>query len=65
MVSNYRKITTHWLSDRSVDQAVVFASTQEDTDMLAEELAEAGHSVVALHEVQYLKPFVTVVYAAS
>ncbi|MEX7541282.1 helicase-related protein, partial [Acinetobacter baumannii] len=40
---------THWLADETLDQAVVFASTQEDTDMLAEELAEAGHSVVALH----------------
>ena len=44
-----KKLLTHWLSDESMDQAVVFASTQEDTDMLAEELAEAGHSVVALH----------------
>jgi len=44
-----KKLLTHWLSDESVDQAVVFASTQEDTDMLAEELAEAGLSVVALH----------------
>lgn len=44
-----KKLLTHWLSDENLDQAVVFASTQEDTDMLAEELAEAGHSVVALH----------------
>ncbi|ESK39595.1 hypothetical protein P256_01276 [Acinetobacter nectaris CIP 110549] len=44
-----KKLLTHWLSDEKLDQAVVFASTQEDTDMLAEELAEAGHSVVALH----------------
>ncbi|WP_218698542.1 DEAD/DEAH box helicase [Acinetobacter harbinensis] len=44
-----KKLLTHWLSHESVDQAVVFASTQEDTDMLAEELAEAGLSVVALH----------------
>ena len=44
-----KKLLTHWLSDEKMDQAVVFASTQEDTDMLAEELAEAGHSVVALH----------------
>ena len=44
-----KKLLNHWLSDESLDQAVVFASTQEDTDMLAEELAEAGHSVVALH----------------
>ena len=44
-----KKLLSHWLKDESMDQAVVFASTQEDTDMLAEELAEAGHSVVALH----------------
>ena len=44
-----KKLLTHWLSGEDVDQAVVFASTQEDTDMLAEELAEAGLSVVALH----------------
>ncbi|MBF7686097.1 DEAD/DEAH box helicase [Acinetobacter sp. B10A] len=44
-----KKLLSHWLSDESLDQAVVFASTQEDTDMLAEELSEAGHSVVALH----------------
>ncbi len=44
-----KKLLSHWLSDETMDQAVVFASTQEDTDMLAEELAEAGHLVVALH----------------
>ncbi|HJF28404.1 DEAD/DEAH box helicase [Acinetobacter bohemicus] len=44
-----KKLLTHWLSEEDVDQAVVFASTQEDTDMLAEELSEAGLSVVALH----------------
>ena len=44
-----KKLLTHWLEDETLDQAVVFASTQEDTDMLAEELAEAGHSIVALH----------------
>lgn len=44
-----KKLLSHWLNDETMDQVVVFASTQEDTDMLAEELAEAGHSVVALH----------------
>ncbi|SPL69217.1 DEAD/DEAH box helicase [Acinetobacter stercoris] len=44
-----KKLLSHWLNEEDVDQAVVFASTQEDTDMLAEELSEAGHSVVALH----------------
>jgi superfamily II DNA/RNA helicase len=44
-----KKLLTHWLNDTTLDQAVVFASTQEDTDMLAEELTEAGYQVVALH----------------
>jgi superfamily II DNA/RNA helicase len=44
-----KKLLSHWLNDETMDQAVVFASTQEDTDMLAEELAMAGHQVVALH----------------
>ena len=44
-----KKLLTHWLNEEDLDQAVVFASTQEDTDMLAEELTEAGLSVVALH----------------
>ncbi|AOA57235.1 DEAD/DEAH box helicase [Acinetobacter larvae] len=44
-----KKLLTHWLSAEDLDQAVVFASTQEDTDLLAEELTEAGLSVVALH----------------
>lgn len=44
-----KKLLAHWLNDETMDQAVVFASTQEDTDLLAEELAEAGHQVVALH----------------
>ena len=44
-----KKLLSHWLNDETMDQAVVFASTQEDTDMLAEELAMAGHQVIALH----------------
>ena len=44
-----KKLLSHWLNDETMDQAVVFASTQEDTDSLAEELAMAGHQVVALH----------------
>ena len=44
-----KKLLNHWLSDASVNQAVVFASTQQDTDMLAEELEALGHQVVALH----------------
>ncbi len=42
MVSNTRRnFRLTRLADETLDQAVVFASTQ-DTDMLAEELAEAG-----------------------
>jgi superfamily II DNA/RNA helicase len=44
-----KKLLNHWLNDESVNQAVVFASTQQDTDMLAEELEALGHQVVALH----------------
>ena len=39
----------HILTERSVEQAVVFTSTQRDADWLAERLAEMGHSVAALH----------------
>jgi len=39
----------HILSDRSVEQAVVFTSTQRDADWLADRLAEMGHAVASLH----------------
>jgi len=39
----------HILTDRDVDQAVVFTSTQIDADRLADRLNEMGHSVAALH----------------
>jgi superfamily II DNA/RNA helicase len=39
----------HILTERSVDQAVVFTSTQRDADWLAERLADMGHAVAALH----------------
>ncbi len=39
----------HILTERSVEQAVVFTSTQRDADWLAERLAEMGHAVAALH----------------
>jgi len=37
------------LADRSVDQALVFTSTQRDADALAWKLEEIGHAVAALH----------------
>jgi superfamily II DNA/RNA helicase len=39
----------HILTERSVEQAVIFTSTQRDADWLADRLADAGHSVAALH----------------
>ncbi len=39
----------HILTGREVEQALVFTSTQRDAEVLAERLAEMGHSVDALH----------------
>ena len=37
------------LTDRNIEQAVVFTSTQRDADELADRLSQIGHSVAALH----------------
>ena len=37
------------LTDREMDQCLVFTSTQQDADQLAYRLGEIGHSVAALH----------------
>ncbi|HZV93824.1 MAG TPA: DEAD/DEAH box helicase, partial [Caldimonas sp.] len=39
----------HILTQREIDQALVFTSTQRDADWLADRLADLGHSVAALH----------------
>jgi len=39
----------HLLTERDVDQAVVFTSTQRDAEWLADRLADMGHAVAALH----------------
>jgi superfamily II DNA/RNA helicase len=39
----------HILTERSVEQAVVFTSTQRDADWLADRLQQLGHPVAALH----------------
>jgi superfamily II DNA/RNA helicase len=39
----------HILTRQEVDQALVFTSTQRDAEVLADRLAEMGHSVEALH----------------
>jgi len=47
--SHKRKLLDHWLRDSSIDQAIVFASTQIECDGLAQDLQQAGFSAVALH----------------
>ena len=44
-----RTLLDHWLRDSSIDQAIVFASTQIECDGLATDLQQAGFSAVALH----------------
>lgn len=44
-----RALLDHWLRDSSIDQAIVFASTQIECDALAEDLQQVGFSAVALH----------------
>jgi superfamily II DNA/RNA helicase len=42
-------ILDHWLRDEGIDQAIVFASTQIDTERLAQRLDDAGFPAAALH----------------
>jgi len=44
-----RKLLDHWLRDTSIEQAIVFASTQIECDGLATDLQQSGFSAVALH----------------
>ncbi|EXU81152.1 DEAD/DEAH box helicase [Comamonas aquatica DA1877] len=44
-----RKLLDHWLRDTTINQAIVFASTQVECDGLATDLQEAGFSAAALH----------------
>jgi superfamily II DNA/RNA helicase len=39
----------HILTQRELEQALVFTSTQRDADWLADRLADLGHSVASLH----------------
>ncbi len=48
-MTHKRKLLDHWLRDASIDQVVVFASTQIECDGLAGELAQEGFHAVALH----------------
>jgi superfamily II DNA/RNA helicase len=44
-----RKLLDHWLRDESIEQAIVFASTQIECDDLANDLQQDGFSAVGLH----------------
>ena len=48
-VSHKHKILRHWLSDPSLDQAVVFASTQIESEDIADNLRADGYAASALH----------------
>jgi superfamily II DNA/RNA helicase len=44
-----RAMLDHWLRDKSINQAIVFASTQVECDGLAGDLQQEGFDAVALH----------------
>jgi superfamily II DNA/RNA helicase len=44
-----RKLLDHLIRDTAVEQAVIFVSTQIDSESLSEELEAEGHSVAAMH----------------
>ena len=44
-----RALLDHWLRDTSINQAIVFASTQIECDGLANDLQQDGFDAVALH----------------
>jgi superfamily II DNA/RNA helicase len=48
-MSHKHKILRHWLSDPSLDQAVVFASTQIESEDIADNLRADGFAASALH----------------
>jgi superfamily II DNA/RNA helicase len=48
-VNHKNALLDHILTQRELEQAVVFTSTQRDADWLADRLADMGHSAAALH----------------
>ena len=48
-MSHKRKLLDHWMRDPSIEQAIIFSSTQVECDSLANELADAGFVAAALH----------------
>ena len=48
-VNHKNAILDHILTQKEMEQAVVFTSTQRDADWLADRLADMGHHVASLH----------------
>ena len=48
-VNHKNAILDHILTQKDMEQAVVFTSTQRDADWLADRLADMGHHVASLH----------------
>lgn len=48
-MAHKHKLLNHWLSDPSLEQAVVFASTQIESESIADALRADGHEASALH----------------
>lgn len=48
-VAHKHKLLNHWLADPSLDQAVVFASTQVESETIADALRADGFEATALH----------------
>ena len=48
-VAHKHKILRHWLADPTLDQAVIFASTQVESEDIAENLRADGYAASALH----------------
>ncbi len=48
-MAHKRKLLDHWMRDTSIEQAIIFSSTQVECDSLANELADAGFVAAALH----------------
>jgi superfamily II DNA/RNA helicase len=44
-----RKLLDHWMRDTTIEQAIVFVSTQVECDGLANDLADSGFAAAALH----------------
>lgn len=42
-------LLVHWLNDTTMEQCLIFASTQIETENLADELRDAGYDASALH----------------